>query len=192
MFPSAAYRFRKFVKRNQRQVIAAIVVLLALLAGMAGATVGLLEAQKQTQIARDEAEQKELARADEAKQRAIAEENARIARTEKANAERAAAAEKSARQEEERQRKFAEAIAQFVKDDFLGLTSVEGQARFGGELGNDPLDRNANLAEPSGEKTPGAKGPRSADRSRIVLDRGRELPHGGGTGAGATISRASG
>jgi non-specific serine/threonine protein kinase/serine/threonine-protein kinase len=51
--PTAAYRLRKFLRRNRKQVIAASVVLLALVGGVIGTTVGLLEAEKK----RKEAEQ---------------------------------------------------------------------------------------------------------------------------------------
>ena len=43
----------------------------------------------------------------------------------------AAKKEREARLEEQRQRKYAEGINRFVQDDFLRLTSVEGQDRFG-------------------------------------------------------------
>src|SRR5207244_4047870 len=43
--PSAGYRFRKFVRRNKVQVIAASLVLLALVGGIAGTTWGLLRAR---------------------------------------------------------------------------------------------------------------------------------------------------
>ena len=129
--PSTGYRLKKFVKRNKGQVIAASLVLLALVAGIVGTTWQAVRAER--------------ARANEADQRAIAEDNERKAKTEQARAERAAAAEKLARQDEQRERTFAEAIARFVKDDFLGLTSVEGQDRFGGDFGSEGLDRNATL-----------------------------------------------
>ncbi len=45
--PSRAYRVRKFVRRHRGAVIAASLVLLALLAGMAGTTLGLFEAKRQ-------------------------------------------------------------------------------------------------------------------------------------------------
>ena len=54
--PSARYRLRKFVKRNRGQVIAAGLVLLALLAGIAGTTVGLFEAKRQGALANERAE----------------------------------------------------------------------------------------------------------------------------------------
>jgi len=43
--PSAAYRMRKFVRRNRRPVLAATLLLMALLIGMAGTTIGLVQAQ---------------------------------------------------------------------------------------------------------------------------------------------------
>ncbi len=43
--PSATYRFQKFVKRHKGQVIAASLVLLVLLGGIAGTTLGLFRAQ---------------------------------------------------------------------------------------------------------------------------------------------------
>jgi tetratricopeptide (TPR) repeat protein len=77
--PSASYRFKKFVQRNRRQVIAASLVLLALVAGMAGTTLGLVRAEKQRLIAvqkerealRAAAEERQ-AKEREAAQRAIA------------------------------------------------------------------------------------------------------------------------
>ena len=46
--PTAAYRFRKFVRRNRPQVVAASLVLLALVGGIIGTTLGLFEARRQT------------------------------------------------------------------------------------------------------------------------------------------------
>jgi serine/threonine protein kinase/tetratricopeptide (TPR) repeat protein/WD40 repeat protein len=42
--PSTAYRFRKFLRRNRRQVIAASLILLAVMAGIAGTSAGLMQA----------------------------------------------------------------------------------------------------------------------------------------------------
>jgi serine/threonine protein kinase/tetratricopeptide (TPR) repeat protein len=90
--PSAAYRLRKFVRRHKGQVIAASLVLLALLAGMAGTTWGLIEARRQEQFARAETAAKEQARADEAEKA----EGERLARLDAVAAtEKAVAAEKS-------------------------------------------------------------------------------------------------
>jgi serine/threonine protein kinase/uncharacterized protein HemY len=45
--PTAAYRLRKFVRRNRVQVTAASLVLLALVLGVVGTTLGLIEVQRQ-------------------------------------------------------------------------------------------------------------------------------------------------
>ncbi len=66
--PSNFYTLQKLVKRNKGQVFAASLILLALLAGIAGTTLGLLRAEKR----RVEAE---TARAEETKQRGIAQAN---------------------------------------------------------------------------------------------------------------------
>ena len=90
--PSAGYRLKKFVRRHKGQVTAASLVLLALLAGMAGTTWGLIEAKKQEQIAHAETAAKEQARAAEAEKA----EGERLARLEAVAAtEKAVAAEKS-------------------------------------------------------------------------------------------------
>lgn len=71
--PSAGYRLKKLVRRHKGQVLAASLVLLALLGGMAGTTWGLIEARsqkeearRQEKIARDETAEKEEARLAEA------------------------------------------------------------------------------------------------------------------------------
>jgi eukaryotic-like serine/threonine-protein kinase len=81
--PSSSYRLRKFVRRNRPQVVAASLVLLALVAGVVGTTLGLIEARKQQRIAVAEAAEKEKARLSEALQRQRAEK--RLAQIEKAN-----------------------------------------------------------------------------------------------------------
>jgi eukaryotic-like serine/threonine-protein kinase len=63
--PSPVYRLRKFAKRNKGKLVAAAAVLVALVGGMVGTTLGLLEAQQQ----RDEAD---VARDKEAAERATA------------------------------------------------------------------------------------------------------------------------
>ena len=65
--PSATYRLKKFVRRNRLQVIAAGLVLVVLVGGITGTSIGLFEARKQ----RDRAE---LALQAEARQRKIAEQ----------------------------------------------------------------------------------------------------------------------
>jgi serine/threonine protein kinase/tetratricopeptide (TPR) repeat protein len=95
--PTAAYRLKKFVRRNRPQVIASSVVLLALVAGVVGTTVGLLEAKRQEGIARDETTKKDAALVEEQRQRGIAEANERaatVAKEEEAKQRAAAVAEK--------------------------------------------------------------------------------------------------
>jgi serine/threonine protein kinase len=67
--PSTAYRLKKFVKRYKGQVIAASVVFLALVAGIVGTTLGLLEAKRQegnALAAADEERQAKLREAERA------------------------------------------------------------------------------------------------------------------------------
>jgi WD40 repeat protein/serine/threonine protein kinase len=59
--PSVGYRVSKFVRRHKRQVLAATLVFLALLGGFVGTTLGLFEAWRQEQLARDETTEKEKA-----------------------------------------------------------------------------------------------------------------------------------
>ncbi len=88
--PTAAYRLRKFVRRNRAQVAAAALVLLALVLGVVGTTLGLLEARRQARraeaqeaVARAEAAAKEEARRAEADERRHAE--ARLGQVTKMN-----------------------------------------------------------------------------------------------------------
>ena len=54
--PSTTYRIQKFVKRHRFGVAAAALVVIALLAGISGTTIGLLRAKRAERIARQEAE----------------------------------------------------------------------------------------------------------------------------------------
>jgi serine/threonine protein kinase/lipopolysaccharide biosynthesis regulator YciM len=57
--PTAAYRLRKFVRRNRTRVTAAVLVLLALVLGVVGTTLGLIEARRQQRIADEQRHQAE-------------------------------------------------------------------------------------------------------------------------------------
>ena len=98
--PSRVYRLRKFVRKHRGAVIAASLVLLALLAGMAGTTWGLFEAKRHEVAANHYA--------DEAKAQA------KVARD---NAKRADAEARSARkaEQEAKDRTAAEAAAKALK-----------------------------------------------------------------------------
>jgi WD40 repeat protein/serine/threonine protein kinase/predicted Zn-dependent protease len=65
--PSRSYRLRKFVRRNKRPVLAAALILLTLVSGITGTTLGLLQA-------RGERDDKERAREAEAEQRTQADQ----------------------------------------------------------------------------------------------------------------------
>ncbi len=69
--PTAAYRLRKFVRRNRVQVAAAALVLLALGLGVVGTTLGLFEARRQQGIADGQRRQAEKRLAQVAKMNEI-------------------------------------------------------------------------------------------------------------------------
>src|SRR5262249_35135529 len=75
--PSGGYRLRKFVRRNKGPVLAAGLVALTLLGGVAGTALGLIEARRQRDAAQaaawGEKEAKETALAREAETRAVLE-----------------------------------------------------------------------------------------------------------------------
>jgi tetratricopeptide (TPR) repeat protein/tRNA A-37 threonylcarbamoyl transferase component Bud32 len=77
--PSRGYRLWKFARRNRIAVTAAGLVLLALLVGIVGTTLGLLEARRQEGIARTETAAKELALEAAQQQRQAAQDNAALA-----------------------------------------------------------------------------------------------------------------
>jgi serine/threonine protein kinase/tetratricopeptide (TPR) repeat protein len=52
--PSARYRLRKFMRRNKKPVLAASLVLLALIGGIVGTSVGLVRARAEQRVAKDE------------------------------------------------------------------------------------------------------------------------------------------
>jgi hypothetical protein len=99
--PSAAYCLRKFLWRRRGPVLAAALVLLALLGGMVGTTLGLLQARASAQAARLATEE---------------------AQAKQALAEASAAAERIARQAEAEQRLKADAAEAKVKQSQLELS----------------------------------------------------------------------
>jgi serine/threonine protein kinase len=60
--PSAGYRLRKVLRRNKGPVLAASIVFLALVGGMIGTTLGLVEARRQEKSANKSAEDEKTAR----------------------------------------------------------------------------------------------------------------------------------
>jgi eukaryotic-like serine/threonine-protein kinase len=104
--PGTGYRLRKFVKRNRGPVVAGSLIVLLLLGGIAGTTVGLVAARRQ----RDEAER---ARLDEAREadRAVAAEKLASTRLAQVQSEKHRADE---------ERDVAEAVSDFLQKDLLG------------------------------------------------------------------------
>jgi serine/threonine protein kinase/tetratricopeptide (TPR) repeat protein len=49
--PSAAYKFRKFIRRNRGPVVAATLIMLAMIGGIVGTTLGLVRAEQQRKLA---------------------------------------------------------------------------------------------------------------------------------------------
>ncbi len=115
--PTASYRVRKFVRRNRGKVVAASVVLLALLVGIAGTTIGLVEARRQRGLAIKAADREKDARKDETLQRQAAEK--RLVEVEKSN----------------------EILGSMFKD--LDATGMEGDPRPLGVVLGDRLDQAA-------------------------------------------------
>src|SRR5208337_4460766 len=112
--PSASYRLKKILRRHKGPVLATALVLLALLAGMAGATWGLLEARWQ----RDRAEAKQ---ADAERQRTRAEAGEKLA------GERLVLVDAEKKKVEE-ERQIAQAVRYFLQYKLLGQADKRTQA----------------------------------------------------------------
>jgi serine/threonine protein kinase len=106
--PSAAYRLRKFARRNRVTVVAGAIVAGALLLGVIGTSIALVHARRQ----RDRAVASQLL----ANQRLVSAEAAR------AEAERARGQADEARTTAEKNSRIAGAVTQFFTQDVLDLT----------------------------------------------------------------------
>src|SRR6516165_10312351 len=116
------YRLRKFVRRNRGPVIAGSLVLLALVAGVIGTTVGMLQAndaaEAERRATKDALEQKRLA-----DQAAKQERQAKVREAQRADGEKKAKVEAEVRRKEaEARRKEAERNLAFAKkgNEILG------------------------------------------------------------------------
>ena len=105
--PTAAYKLRKFVKRNKGQVIAAGLVLLALVVGVIGTSIGLVRAEWARQA---EVEQRERAEAGE-----------------KLAGERLVQVE-AEKQKAEEEKRIAQAVRDFLQHKLLGQADSRTQA----------------------------------------------------------------
>jgi tetratricopeptide (TPR) repeat protein len=102
--PSATYRLRKFVRRHRGPVLAGLLLLLALVLGMAGTTVGLVLAEQARQAEAEQRGQTECDRDDKEKARALAARKA-------VEAQESAKAAEVAAEEERKARKLADKSA---------------------------------------------------------------------------------
>ncbi len=134
--PLWTYKAEKFIRRYAVETTAAAGVLMALLIAVAGTSWGLWRALQAESIAKKNLEAAVIART-EANVRTENERQALLALRRESEQKDAALAE------EAKQRRFAEAIADFVKHDVLALTTLEGRERFGG----GDLTRDANLRD---------------------------------------------
>ncbi len=126
--PSTSYRLRKFVKRNRGQVIAASLILLALLAGLAGTGLGLMRAERQRLVAERAAVAERLAKQEAESRRGEAETQERRALAgEKLASERLVQVEAEKKKTEE-EKKVAVAVKDFLQNKLLGQADVRAQA----------------------------------------------------------------
>src|SRR5262245_10478019 len=144
--PSATYRLRKFVRRNRGVVLAAALLVLTLLLGILGTSVGLVLAEQARQAEAGERARAEGERDDKERARQAAADAAAAERLAKEQAQRDRDAKALALKKEAQERKYAQAIAAFVKDDFLALTSVLGQLRTAGRSAVQ-LDKDTTLRQ---------------------------------------------
>ena len=126
--PSTSYRLRKFVKRNRGRVIAASLILLALLAGLAGTGLGLMRAERQRLVAERAARAERLAKQEAEARREEAEtQERRAVAGEKLASERLVQVEAEKKKTEE-EKKVAVAVKDFLENKLLGQADVRTQA----------------------------------------------------------------
>ncbi len=105
--PTRGYRLRKFMRRRRGPVIAGALLLLTLIGGLAGTSIGLHEARRQAAHARNETAEKENARRAEEQQR-------KLAVAEKTKAENSAElAQQQRTRAEEREQQAINAVKRF-------------------------------------------------------------------------------
>ena len=134
--PSAGYKLRKFVQRNRGSVIAASLVLLALVAGVTGTTIGLLRAERERQLAVKAAEAERVAKLEAEQQKANALQAAEREAEQREKAEKA-------RTEAQTKEAEANAMLKFFEDRVFAASRPKGES---GGLGHDVSLRGAVLA----------------------------------------------
>jgi serine/threonine protein kinase/tetratricopeptide (TPR) repeat protein len=119
--PYAGYRLRKFLGRNKGPVLAASLVLLALVGGTGGTTVGMVEARHQAGLAW-------AAQANESEARARETQRAEAEGKERLRASAAEAAAKEQEREAKEQLALSSTVIDFLLDDLLGQAGSTAQA----------------------------------------------------------------
>ena len=119
--PSAGYRLRKFVRRNRGQVIAASLVITALLAGIAGTTLGMIQARKSAAAERKAKDDAEIRRDEAERLRVRAEAGEKLAGVRLLQVE-------GETKRAEKEKRIAQAAQEFLQNKLLGQADVETQA----------------------------------------------------------------
>jgi eukaryotic-like serine/threonine-protein kinase len=126
--PSATYRLKKLVRRNKGIFVAGTAVLLALVAGVVGTTLGLIEARRQERIAAAAAgEEKKAREAESLRAEAEATERKRAEVAEKLALERLGQVTKE-KFRADRSLEIARAVNAFMAHDILGQADPRVQA----------------------------------------------------------------
>lgn len=130
--PSAAYRFRKLMRRRRKTILAASAMLALLIAGSIGTGVGWWRSTQANEKLAIALEEKDLALANEARERTRAEENERTAREQEQKAEAARElAEREAQRATDAEREEAqraselERVAEFQVEQIARINSQE-------------------------------------------------------------------
>jgi tetratricopeptide (TPR) repeat protein len=120
--PSRGYRLSKFVRRNRGAVIAASLVLLALVGGVVGTTIGLIEARAQRNVAEKALQAESLERS-----KAVAKRDQKE-KARSAEAEQHQLAE-DARKKADEKTAVAKAVNDFLQNDLLSEAAPEKNPR---------------------------------------------------------------
>jgi hypothetical protein len=133
--PSASYTLRKFVKRNRGPVIAACLVLLALLGGVAGTTWGLiraeqrrLEAEQARAAEQKRADGERLAKLEAERQQKRAEAGEKLASERLVQVEAEKKNVEAQKQKAEEEKRIAQAVRDFLQTKLLGQADTTAQA----------------------------------------------------------------
>ena len=113
--PSLGYRLQKFARRNKGRVIAASLVLLALVGGIVGTSLGWIEAKRQEQLAEDKAESERLAKLEAERKEAEADVQRKRARAGEDLAKRRLSEVQAEKKKAEQERRIAVAMKDFMQ-----------------------------------------------------------------------------